>query len=66
MLPNRPRFPIGYFATLRTGAIVIATSAICTVRETAHQWRDAGSTVAIIDRALASVARAVQRECPEL
>ena len=66
MMPNRPQFPIAYFGALRAGAIVTATSPIYTERETAHQWRDAGAKVAVVDRALAHIARAVQHECPEL
>jgi long-chain acyl-CoA synthetase len=66
MMPNRPQFPIAYFGALRAGAIVTATSPIYTARETAHQWCDAGAKVAIVDRALAPILQAVQRECPEL
>lgn len=66
MMPNRPQFPIAYFAALRAGAIVTATSPIYTVRETAHQWHDAGVKVAIVDRELAHIAAAVRQECPAL
>ena len=66
MMPNRPQFPMAYFGALRAGAIVTATSPIYTARETAHQWRDSGAMVAIVDRKLAHIAAAVPHECPEL
>jgi long-chain acyl-CoA synthetase len=66
MMPNRPQFPIAYFGALRAGAIVTATSPIYTARETAHQWHDAGAKVAIVDRRLGHIVRAVRDECPDL
>jgi long-chain acyl-CoA synthetase len=39
---------IAYYAVLRLGAVVVMTSPLYTEREIAHQWRDAGCTVAIV------------------
>src|SRR5437660_7080925 len=47
MMSNCPQFVIGYFGALRAGAIVTATSSMYTRREVAHQWQDAGETVAL-------------------
>ncbi len=52
MMPNCPQFVISYFAALRVGAIVTATSSMYTAREAAHQWNDAGVKIVIADRRL--------------
>ena len=65
-LPNCPQFVIAYFGALRAGAIVTATSSMYTAREAAHQWRDAGASVLIVDRTLHPVAEAALAEAPDL
>ena len=47
-MPNLPQTVIAYQAVIRLGAIVVMTSPLYTERETAHQWHDAGCTVAIV------------------
>lgn len=47
-MPNLPQTVIAYHAVLRLGAIAVMTSPLYTEREIAHQWRDAGCTVAIV------------------
>ena len=59
MMPNCPQFVIAFFAALRAGAIVTATSAMYTAREVEHQWRDAGVKLAIVDRHFQRIIRAV-------
>jgi long-chain acyl-CoA synthetase len=66
MMSNCPQFVIGYFGTLRAGAIVTATSSMYTRRETAHQWHDAGATIALVEQRFYSTARAVRSDVPEL
>ena len=66
MMPNCPQFVIAYFGALKAGAIVTATSPIYTPREAAHQWKDAGASVAIVDRRLLHIVAAIRAELPDL
>lgn len=66
LLTNCPQFVIAYFGALAVGAIVTATSPLYTLREAAHQWRDAGARVAVVDAKLAALSTAAQAECPAL
>lgn len=51
ILPNCPQYIIGYYATLRLGAIVVGTNPLYTRREMRHQLSDAGCRVVItLDR----------------
>src|SRR6266540_85030 len=45
VLPNCPQYVIGYFATLRIGAIVVGNNPLYTERELSHQLKDAGIEV---------------------
>lgn len=47
-LPNLPQTVIAYYATLRLGAQAVFTNPLYTPKELAHQWKDAGCTVAIV------------------
>jgi long-chain acyl-CoA synthetase len=47
-LPNLPQTVIAYYATLRLGAQAVFTNPLYTSKELAHQWKDAGCTVAIV------------------
>lgn len=58
LMPNCPQFVISYFAILKAGGIVTATSAMYTAREAGHQWHDAGVSIVIADRRLAPVVQA--------
>ena len=66
MMPNCPQFVIGYFGALRAGAMVTATSSMYTRRETAHQWQDAGATVALVEQKFYSTAQAARSNVPGL
>ena len=46
-LPNCPQFLIAYYATLKTGAIVVPFNPLYTEREIEHQLVDSGTEVAI-------------------
>jgi long-chain acyl-CoA synthetase len=47
-LINIPQAEIAFFAILRLGGIAVMTNPLYTAREMAHQWADAGCTVAIV------------------
>jgi len=66
MMSNCPQFVIAYFGVLRAGGIVTATSSMYTAREAAHQWHDAGASVVIVDRKLASTAQAALADVPDI
>ena len=48
ILPNCPQYVIGYFATLRLGAVVVGNNPLYTERELSHQLRDAGIEVLVV------------------
>jgi long-chain acyl-CoA synthetase len=48
VLPNCPQYVIGYYATLRLGAVVVGNNPLYTERELAHQLRDAGIEVCVV------------------
>ncbi len=66
MMPNCSQFVIAYFGALKAGAIITATSPIYTPREAAHQWKDAGASVVIVDRRLLHIVKAIRSELPDL
>ena len=66
LLPNCPQFFIAYFAVLRAGGIVTATSPIYTSREAVHQWNDAGATLVIADTMLGPLVHTARPSCPNL
>jgi len=66
MMPNCPQFVIAYFAALRAGAIVTATSSMYTAREAAHQWHDAGVTFLIVEHCYHQVAQSACADVPAL
>jgi len=47
-MPNLPQFVIGFYATLRLGAIPVLTNPVYTPREIEHQWTDADCRVALL------------------
>src|SRR5205809_71816 len=47
VLPNTPHFVVAFWAVLRAGGIVVQTNALCTPRELASLWTDAGVEIVI-------------------
>lgn len=47
LMPNLPQFVIAFFATLRTGGIVVQTNPLYTPREIEGQWTDAGAETCV-------------------
>ncbi len=47
VLPNCPQYVIGYYATLRIGAVVVGNNPLYTERELSHQLKDAGVEVCV-------------------
>ena len=47
-LPNLPETVYAYYAALLVGAKVVMTNPICSDRELAHQWSDAGCSIAVV------------------
>ena len=47
-IPNTPQFVMAYFATLKLGAVVVATNPLYTAREIEHQVNDAGVEVMFV------------------
>ena len=66
MMPNCPQFVIAYFAALRAGAIVTATSSMYTPPEAAHQWQDAGATMLIVEEGIYHVAKTACLDVPAI
>ena len=48
MTPNIPQFELACYATMRLGAIAVATNPLYTPPEICHQWTDAGAEVAVV------------------
>jgi long-chain acyl-CoA synthetase len=48
VMPNCPQYIIGFFATLRLGAIAVGNNPLYTKREMEHQLRDSGAKVVIV------------------
>ena len=48
VLPNCPQYVIGYYATLRLGAIAVGNNPLYTERELSHQLKDAGIEVCVV------------------
>ncbi|MFQ5945876.1 MAG: AMP-binding protein, partial [Anaerolineae bacterium] len=48
LLPNCPQFLMAYYATLKLGAVVVATSPLYSPREAQHQLSDAGAETIIV------------------
>ncbi len=47
MLPTCPQFVIGYFATLKLGAIAVPTNPLYVERELEHQFNDSGAKAVV-------------------
>ena len=47
-LPNTPQFVIAYYAILKAGGIVVATSPLYSAREVKHQFNDSGAEIVIV------------------
>ena len=47
LLPNCPQYVIGYYATVRLGAVIVGNNPLYTERELAHQLTDAGIEVLV-------------------
>lgn len=45
---NCPQYVIGYYATIRLGAVVVGNNPFYTKREMEHQLRDSGAEVAVV------------------
>jgi long-chain acyl-CoA synthetase len=51
ILPNSPQYVIGYYGTVRIGAVVVGNNPLYTQREMEHQLKDAGiQVVAVLDQ----------------
>jgi long-chain acyl-CoA synthetase len=62
-LPNVPQLVIAYYAALSLGCQVVLTNPLYTPREIAHQWNDAGCTLAVtMDFLFARTVRALRKE----
>lgn len=62
VLPNCPQYVIGYYATLRLGAVVVGNNPLYTERELAHQLRDAGVEICVVIEQLYPKVAAVRDE----
>jgi long-chain acyl-CoA synthetase len=47
LLPNCPQYVIGYYATVRLGAVIVGNNPLYTERELTHQLTDAGIEVLV-------------------
>ena len=47
VLPNCPQYVIGYYATIRLGAVIVGNNPLYTERELSHQLKDAGIEVLV-------------------
>ena len=47
LLPNCPQYVIGYYATVRLGAVIVGNNPLYTERELSHQLTDAGIQVLV-------------------
>ena len=47
LLPNCPQYVIGYYATVRLGAVIVGNNPLYTERELAHQLTDAGIEILV-------------------
>ncbi len=59
-MPNCPQFIIGYYAILKAGGIVVATSPLYSPREVEHQFNDSGAETVIILSLFYPVVKGVQ------
>jgi len=59
-MPNTPQFVMAYFATLKIGAVVVATNPLYTAREIEHQVNDAGIEVMMVMSNFYNTIKAVQ------
>jgi len=59
-LPNCPQFVIGYFAILKAGGIVVATSPLYSPREVEHQFNDSEAETVIVLSLFYPVVKEVQ------
>lgn len=66
ILPNCPQFVIGYYATLRLGAIAVGNNPLYTKRELTHQLSDAGCKIVIVLDQLYPTLDAARGDLPDL
>lgn len=59
-IPNSPQFIIGYFAALKLGAVIVATSPLYSEKEIEHQANDAGIEVMLVMSNFYGKVKAVQ------
>ena len=64
-LPNLPQTVIAFYATLSLGAQVVMTNPLYVEREIAHQWHDAGCSLAVVaDFLFENRIRAIRNKLP--
>jgi long-chain acyl-CoA synthetase len=59
-MPNCPQFMIAYYAILKAGGVVVATSPLYSPREVEHQFNDSGTETVILLSMFHSVVKGVQ------
>jgi long-chain acyl-CoA synthetase len=59
-MPNCPQFVIGYYAILKAGGVVVATSPLYSPREVEHQFNDSGAKAVIVLSLMYPTVKAVQ------
>lgn len=59
-VPNCPQFIIGYYAILKAGGVVVATSTLYSPREVEHQFNDSGAETVIVLSLFYPVVKQVQ------
>ncbi len=64
LLPNCPQFLMAYYAALKLGAVVVATSPLYSPREAQHQLIDAGAETIIVLSRLYPLVQAVRDATP--
>ena len=63
-MPNTPQFVIGYFAALKLGAVIVATSPLYSEKEIEHQTNDAGIETMLVMSNFYAKVKAVQPHTP--
>jgi long-chain acyl-CoA synthetase len=61
-MPNTPQFVISYFAALKLGCVVVATSPLYGPKEIIHQVNDSGMEVMIVMSNFYNIVKSVQSE----
>ncbi len=63
-LPNCPQFPIAYYATLRSGGIVVACNPTYTAHELTHQLNDSGAQMLVTLSSMYPLIKEIRAETP--